>query len=143
MWGGPPCTRCTVEMIQAGITEVVAYPPKAVSKWKEHLELARTLLEEAGVGYREVQWGRSRWPTFRPPPTGDPCGWRCHGSPILTPRWVYRQRGMVRMTTHRTNYVRREVVRSDLHACPDFTPSASQDIASIWPLRATYSRSGH
>ena len=55
VWGGPPCSRCTVEFIQAGITEVVSFPPKAVpSKWHAELVLARTLLDEAGIQYREV-----------------------------------------------------------------------------------------
>ncbi len=56
MWGGPPCTRCTVEVIQAGITEVVALPFKTVpSRWKDSIEQARKLLTEAGVGFREVE----------------------------------------------------------------------------------------
>jgi dCMP deaminase len=55
LWGGPPCVRCTVELIQAGITGVVTWPFKDVpSKWKEDIEFARTLLQEAGVSYREV-----------------------------------------------------------------------------------------
>lgn len=55
VWGGPPCTRCTVEIIQVGITEIVSLPPKSVpSRWHEDLALAKTLLEEAGIRYREV-----------------------------------------------------------------------------------------
>lgn len=55
VWGGPPCTRCTVEIIQAGISEVVSLPPKAVpSRWHEDLALSKILLTEAGVIYREV-----------------------------------------------------------------------------------------
>lgn len=55
VWGGPPCTRCTVELIQAGITGVVSRPLKATpSAWHEDLALARTLLDEARVSYREV-----------------------------------------------------------------------------------------
>lgn len=56
VWGGPPCTRCTVEMIQAGIMEVVSYPVKAIpSKWHADLLLSGELLREAGINYREVQ----------------------------------------------------------------------------------------
>jgi dCMP deaminase len=56
IWGGPPCTRCTVEVIQAGIVQVVSYPKKSVpSKWHADLELSQSLLTEAGVGYREVE----------------------------------------------------------------------------------------
>ena len=55
VWGGPPCTRCTVEIIQAGITHVVSSPIKAVpSKWHTDLHFARSLLQEAGITYQEV-----------------------------------------------------------------------------------------
>jgi dCMP deaminase len=55
VWGGPPCVRCTVEMIQAGITEIVSYTKRAIpSKWHADLELAESLLFEAGITYRTV-----------------------------------------------------------------------------------------
>ena len=55
LWGGPPCTRCTVEIIQVGIIEIVSYPVKAVpSRWHDDLKMARSLIEEAGIKYREV-----------------------------------------------------------------------------------------
>ncbi len=55
-WGGVPCTRCVVEVIQAGITEIVSYPVKAVpSKWHDDIAFARTLVDEAGIIYREVE----------------------------------------------------------------------------------------
>lgn len=55
VWGGPPCTRCTVELIQAGIKEVVSRPVKAVpSRWHADLAVAHDLLAEARVAYREV-----------------------------------------------------------------------------------------
>jgi len=55
VWGGPPCTRCTVEIIQVGIREIVSYPVKAIpSRWKDDLALARQLIEEAGIKYREL-----------------------------------------------------------------------------------------
>lgn len=58
VWGGPPCTRCTVEIIQSGITEIVSYPVKAIpSKWHDDLLLARSLLTEAGITYRELNGG--------------------------------------------------------------------------------------
>jgi len=58
VWGGPPCTRCTVEIIQVGISEIVSYPIKtAPSKWKADLEVARNLLAEADIKYRELQVG--------------------------------------------------------------------------------------
>ena len=55
VWGGPPCTRCTVEIIQVGISEIVSFPVKAIpSRWHDDLKLARELIEEAGIKYREV-----------------------------------------------------------------------------------------
>lgn len=55
VWGGPPCTRCTVELIQVGISEVVSYPRKtAPTKWAEDLAMALTLLSEARIMYREI-----------------------------------------------------------------------------------------
>lgn len=55
VWGGPPCTRCAVECIQAGIKEIVSYPIKtAPSRWHADLEFSKNLLDEAGVQYREV-----------------------------------------------------------------------------------------
>lgn len=56
IWGGPPCTRCTVESIQAGITNIVSLPFKMVpSKWADDISFARSLLEEAGICYREFE----------------------------------------------------------------------------------------
>lgn len=55
VWGGPPCVRCTVELIQAGIAEVVSFPEKAKTKWHADLSLARALLSEADLVYREIQ----------------------------------------------------------------------------------------
>lgn len=55
VWGGPPCTRCTVEIIQAGITQIVAKPFKSqASYWTDSVEQARALLQEARIGYREI-----------------------------------------------------------------------------------------
>ncbi len=54
VWGGPPCTRCTVEIIQTGISTIVSRPFKTgPSKWKDDIEFSRSLLEEAGVCYIE------------------------------------------------------------------------------------------
>lgn len=55
VWGGPPCTRCAVEIIQVGITEIVSYPIKsAPSRWHADLELSKKLIWEAGIKYREL-----------------------------------------------------------------------------------------
>jgi dCMP deaminase len=54
-WGGPPCTRCAVECIQAGIREVVSYPFKSVpSRWTEDLKYSESILAEAGVIFRSL-----------------------------------------------------------------------------------------
>lgn len=55
VWGGPPCARCTVEIIQAGITDIISYAPKNVpTKWADDLAFARTVINEVGVRYREI-----------------------------------------------------------------------------------------
>lgn len=54
-WGGPPCVRCAVEVIQSGISEIVSLPFKsAPSRWLQSIEHARQILSEAGVSYREA-----------------------------------------------------------------------------------------
>ena len=56
VWGGPPCTRCVVEIIQVGIAEIVSYPIKPTpSKWHEDLSFSRKLIDEVGIIYRERQ----------------------------------------------------------------------------------------
>lgn len=56
--GGPPCIRCTVELIQAGIIEVVGMKQMYdASRWKEdqgYTGLSVALLKEAKVRYREI-----------------------------------------------------------------------------------------
>lgn len=55
VWGGPPCSRCTVEVIQTGISSIISYPKNAVpSRWHEDLLLAESLLSEAGIVYKEI-----------------------------------------------------------------------------------------
>lgn len=58
IWGGPPCTRCTVEMIQVGIKQVVSLPFKNTpSNWVDDLDKAGGLLEEAGIELVQVDAG--------------------------------------------------------------------------------------
>lgn len=55
IWGGPPCTACTIEIIQAGIERVVARPTRIrPSKWYADLAFSKELLAEAGILYFEV-----------------------------------------------------------------------------------------
>ena len=59
VWGGPPCLRCAVEIIQAGISKIVSIPFKNVpSKWQESLKEAQKILSEAGIEYTEIPWQR-------------------------------------------------------------------------------------
>jgi len=61
VWGGPPCTRCTVETIQSGITSIVSHPFKNVpSRWVDDIKIARSLLEEVGIDFREHIAGEHR-----------------------------------------------------------------------------------
>lgn len=66
-WGGPPCSRCIVEIIQVGLASVTVLAPpspKAVtawmlargytSSWLQDYELSRELMSEAGIFYREI-----------------------------------------------------------------------------------------
>lgn len=56
IWGGAPCTRCTVEIIQAGIAHIVTRPFKTVpSRWADDIAAAKALIYEAGCTYREVE----------------------------------------------------------------------------------------
>lgn len=55
IWGGGPCVRCAVELIQAGIREIVSHSMKSVpDNWRDDLRLSRELLCEAGINYRGV-----------------------------------------------------------------------------------------
>lgn len=54
VYGGPPCTRCTVEAIQAGIRKIVFYPYKKEGTWKEDLLFSMTLLQEAKIQLVEI-----------------------------------------------------------------------------------------
>lgn len=54
VWGGAPCIRCSVSIIQAGITEVVTYSAPILPRWAEDMELAKQILAEAGVKQRII-----------------------------------------------------------------------------------------
>lgn len=54
IWGGPPCTFCTCEILHAGITRIVSYRLKPVSSnWHTDLAFARELIAEKGISYTE------------------------------------------------------------------------------------------
>lgn len=54
-WPFGSCTRCAVQVVQAGIVRCVApvCPPDRVERWGKDLDQARRLLDEAGV---VVEW---------------------------------------------------------------------------------------
>lgn len=55
VWGGPPCTRCAVHAIQAGIRRIIAYPGKtAPSRWRDDIAYAQGILFEAGIIFTEI-----------------------------------------------------------------------------------------
>jgi len=58
VWGGPPCVRCTVECMQAGVVEFVSRPMKtAPSRWQDSIRRAKEIILEAGLKFREVPFG--------------------------------------------------------------------------------------
>ena len=60
VWGGNPCTRCTVEVIQAGIKRVVSWPIYTVPfQWREDVRYARNLLIEADVAITDIPLSRA------------------------------------------------------------------------------------
>lgn len=54
-WGGAPCIRCAVELINAGIAKVVTLSSINIPEsWKESCAEGAAALKEAGVDYREI-----------------------------------------------------------------------------------------
>lgn len=56
----PPCSTCTGLIIQRGITRIVIEQKKDPEKWKKEFEIARTMLQEAGVSVVMIQEPRQR-----------------------------------------------------------------------------------
>lgn len=55
-WGGSPCSQCVIELIQAGINEVVSLVPRdRPSKWHDDARFAETILREANINLRLYQ----------------------------------------------------------------------------------------
>lgn len=56
IWGSAPCTRCLVEILQTGISKIVTYEKTNVpDRWVKDLEFSRSLIEEAGIEYKEIK----------------------------------------------------------------------------------------
>jgi dCMP deaminase len=57
LWGNAPCSRCLVSLIQAGISEIVSIKNTCVpDRWKDDIEFSRSIIEEVGLGYREIDY---------------------------------------------------------------------------------------
>jgi deoxycytidylate deaminase len=54
IWGGPPCANCMIELVEAGLRNVVSFPQKKITKWGADLALSREIMTEAAVRFREV-----------------------------------------------------------------------------------------
>lgn len=55
IWGGSPCIRCAMDIIQSGILEIVSWPlDDAFPRWRNELSEAKALLEEAHVNFRVI-----------------------------------------------------------------------------------------
>ena len=54
----PICARCCGVAIQAGVKEIIGYPPnendERVKRWQDSILIARLMCNEAGVSYRVV-----------------------------------------------------------------------------------------
>jgi deoxycytidylate deaminase len=52
-----PCERCAVQIIQAGIKEVIipnSVPEEFYAKWKDNIETALSMFKEAQVPFWKV-----------------------------------------------------------------------------------------
>lgn len=49
----PPCSQCASAIIQVGIQEAIFFG-NTTAHWKENMDLAKTLLDEASVNWKEV-----------------------------------------------------------------------------------------
>lgn len=59
LWGGAPCERCAVEVVQAGIAQVVTPMTMDMPEsWVESCKHGEAILKEAGVGYNEFRYYR-------------------------------------------------------------------------------------
>lgn len=54
VWPFHPCTRCATAIIQAGISHVVTVPWVKTTKWAANIDLASTMLKEAGIAIQIV-----------------------------------------------------------------------------------------
>ncbi len=55
-WPFPPCCRCAVNIIQAGIVRVVAPSPMKTleERWGKNLRMAKVLYSESGIQFDEI-----------------------------------------------------------------------------------------
>jgi dCMP deaminase len=53
-YGGPPCVRCAVELIQAGVTGIFGYNAPMPVRWEQSSLMSRIVLDEAQVPFTEI-----------------------------------------------------------------------------------------
>lgn len=51
----PPCTRCSTGLIQVGIKRIVWPKIFLPERWKEDIELSKSILKEAGIEFLEFE----------------------------------------------------------------------------------------
>jgi len=56
IWGGPPCVRCVLHCLTAGIEHFVSYAQNTIpSRWHADLAESLTFIERAGATFRTVE----------------------------------------------------------------------------------------
>ena len=56
-WGGAPCQACSIEVAQAGISQVVAPTPHGMpDRWRASCHEGAEVLRECGIIYREFEY---------------------------------------------------------------------------------------
>ena len=56
IYGLPPCSECTKQIIQAGIKEVIVCNQDVPERWKEEFIISTGMLNEAGVDLRTIKY---------------------------------------------------------------------------------------
>ncbi len=53
--GGPPCSDCCLELIQAGVRRIVIYNASVPERWEASLLRSRGFLDEVGISLTELE----------------------------------------------------------------------------------------
>jgi len=71
VWPFHPCTRCAAAIIQSGIKQVVTVPWVKTTKWAKNIDLASSMLREAGIGIDIIE-EKIEMPELFIEPPGEP-----------------------------------------------------------------------